>query len=726
MTETGKKKFTENRVTPLLMSITPLLRARCRMLKCLLTSVQFRYNMSTIFVSQFNPILGQNEWVLQDENYDYYQEIARSSYADMLHDTERNQKYFKALQKVIHQRRSMNEPVNVLDIGTGTGLLSMMAAKCGADSITACEAFTPMAECAKNVIKRNGFADKIRLIPKRSTELTVGKGKDMPQKANILVTEVFDTELIGEGALGTYFHALQNLLEPNCSVVPHSAKVYIQMAECPLGRNWNQIQAIPIDNTKCVSVPPEMQNCSGALYLHDVQLNQLCQSEFQLLTDPVTVFHFDFSDKDKLISGENFKEGQCFTRKSLSQVTASHPGTIDTLFMWWDLNMDKEGDILLSCAPYWAHPEKREVQWRDHWMQAIYYPTRYLSIDAGEEVCLTSCHDEYSWWFDVFSNKLPVTSPSYVVPVCSCGVHSSYGRHRLGMLNDSIRNKVYTKELKKVINEDTVCLSIGDGGLVSLIAAKLGAKKVFAIETNKHNHQILENFMRSNKIEDSITLLDKIPTKQEFDLMGVDIAIGEPSFNSCLLPWHNLHFWYIVSKLSTTLSCYPCTMNIYAMGIQFKDLAKIRSAIKICEGFCLEDFDSLIEDSSNKVDRNVEAESLWEYPGHSLSEPLKIASFDLSSVLEENKLSYDHTLIFCRNGICNGIAFWVEYQYGDSTISTGIRRGENQIPDSFVSWDKHTRQGVHLLQHPVDVTHNSELSLSMVFHPKSGQISLEF
>lgn len=33
----------------------------------------------------------------------------------------------------------MGEEANVLDIGTGTGLLSMMAAKCGADTITACE-----------------------------------------------------------------------------------------------------------------------------------------------------------------------------------------------------------------------------------------------------------------------------------------------------------------------------------------------------------------------------------------------------------------------------------------------------------------------------------------------------------------------------------------------------------------------------------------------------------
>ena len=34
----------------------------------------------------------------------------------------------------------------------------------------------------------------------------------MPQRANILVAEVFDTELIGEGALGTFHHALAHLL----------------------------------------------------------------------------------------------------------------------------------------------------------------------------------------------------------------------------------------------------------------------------------------------------------------------------------------------------------------------------------------------------------------------------------------------------------------------------------------------------------------------------------
>ena len=41
--------------------------------------------------------------------------------------------------------------MDVLDIGTGTGLLSMMAASLGADTVVACEEFRPMAECAAKV-----------------------------------------------------------------------------------------------------------------------------------------------------------------------------------------------------------------------------------------------------------------------------------------------------------------------------------------------------------------------------------------------------------------------------------------------------------------------------------------------------------------------------------------------------------------------------------------------
>lgn len=102
---------------------------------------------------------------------------------------------------------------HVLDIGTGTGLLSMLAVKYGADSVVACEAFQPMANCAINIIDQNHFSEKIKVVKKHSTALTVGKDGDLPHKFNILVSEVFDTELIGEGAIRTFNHAHENLLE---------------------------------------------------------------------------------------------------------------------------------------------------------------------------------------------------------------------------------------------------------------------------------------------------------------------------------------------------------------------------------------------------------------------------------------------------------------------------------------------------------------------------------
>lgn len=50
-----------------------------------------------------------------------------------------NEKYYLALKAAIEKMHKKGKLANVLDIGTGTGLLSMMAAKCGADSIVACE-----------------------------------------------------------------------------------------------------------------------------------------------------------------------------------------------------------------------------------------------------------------------------------------------------------------------------------------------------------------------------------------------------------------------------------------------------------------------------------------------------------------------------------------------------------------------------------------------------------
>jgi protein arginine N-methyltransferase 7 len=128
----------------------------------------------------------------------------------------------------MQKAREMGVEPHVLDIGTGTGLLSLMAAKCGVKKITACEALKPMAKVAKDIVHKNGYQDVITVLPKRSTEMTVGVDGDMKDRANILVTEMFDTELIGEAALSTFLHAHQQLLQKGSIVVPQTAMVLVQ------------------------------------------------------------------------------------------------------------------------------------------------------------------------------------------------------------------------------------------------------------------------------------------------------------------------------------------------------------------------------------------------------------------------------------------------------------------------------------------------------------------
>lgn len=195
----------------------------------------------------------------KDELFDYYQEVARSAFADMLHDTERNHKYSLALREAIQKTKASGRKANVLDIGTGTGLLAMLAAQHGADSVVTLEAFSPVSHIARKIIEKNGFGERIKIVNKHSTEVSVGKGKDMEQKANILVAEVLDTELIGEGAIKTYNHAHQQLMEENCICVPDSALIFIQVVDCATSISWNTLMQIPLPNGRVIECPENVR-----------------------------------------------------------------------------------------------------------------------------------------------------------------------------------------------------------------------------------------------------------------------------------------------------------------------------------------------------------------------------------------------------------------------------------------------------------------------------------
>lgn len=98
--------------------------------------------------------------------------VAASSYLDMLTDGRRNLAYRLALEAVVQPEHT------VLDIGTGTGLLAMLAAgsvaaarnvDCGnaaeytGTPVQACELFPPMANLARAIIKDNGLDNMVKV-----------------------------------------------------------------------------------------------------------------------------------------------------------------------------------------------------------------------------------------------------------------------------------------------------------------------------------------------------------------------------------------------------------------------------------------------------------------------------------------------------------------------------------------------------------------------------------
>lgn len=85
----------------------------------------------------------------------------------MLNDKRRNNAFENAIWKRIAQGYD-----SVLDIGTGTGLLSLYARNAGAKKIYACECSMAMIEIAEKVFETND-AKSIILLPKLSTDITI-------------------------------------------------------------------------------------------------------------------------------------------------------------------------------------------------------------------------------------------------------------------------------------------------------------------------------------------------------------------------------------------------------------------------------------------------------------------------------------------------------------------------------------------------------------------------
>jgi type II protein arginine methyltransferase len=281
---------------------------------------------------------------------------------EMLNDEQRNDAFERALAKVI------TADSRVLDIGSGTGLLAMMAARAGAGSTVSCEMVAPLAELAREVVARNGFAGRVSIMGRKSTEISVGDG--MPERANLLVTETVDCGLLGEGIVPSITHAKANLLTADARIIPRAASVYAILVESRRLRGLN-----------CVS---RSAGFDVGLIEQYKTLNyfpvRLAAFEYEALTEPFEVFTFDF------------ERGQILPARRRIPVPVTRDGAGHAFVFWFDMRLDEE--ISISNEPGST----------THWEQAIQCLEEEVAVRAGDVLQIGVEHDCCSIVFEQPAN----------------------------------------------------------------------------------------------------------------------------------------------------------------------------------------------------------------------------------------------------------------------------------------------------------------------------------
>lgn len=278
----------------------------------------------------------------------------------MINDDERNDAYQAALE------RNVKAGDLVLEIGTGSGLVAMMAARAGAAKVVTCEVLPEIAAIAKEVIARNGYDDRIDVIVKKSTQLRVGE--ELPDKADVFVSELINVGLLAPNMISVIRHARENLVKPEARIIPQGAHVYGTLLQC------DQLARInPVRNVAGFDMSP-MDRVRSPGY---AQID-LAADPHQRLSEDFDAFTFDFRTDLPEVA-----------RHTL-EVMATAPGTCHGIAFWFDLDMD--GHVV-----YRSSSRART----NHWKQAMHFFPQPLQVRPGQKLKLVAGYDATRIFFDL-------------------------------------------------------------------------------------------------------------------------------------------------------------------------------------------------------------------------------------------------------------------------------------------------------------------------------------
>jgi type II protein arginine methyltransferase len=157
-------------------------------------------------------------WLLTQSLFD---SVLPSYHSRMLSDDKRNNAYATAIAD------SINSDHTVLEVGTGTGILALFAARAGAKHVYTIERSPLLAEIARQNIRLGGYSDRITVINKDFEDIEIGV--DIPERCNCFLHEVLGNKLIDEHVFPLTKLAQEKYLLPARLHVPNSCRLQLAL-----------------------------------------------------------------------------------------------------------------------------------------------------------------------------------------------------------------------------------------------------------------------------------------------------------------------------------------------------------------------------------------------------------------------------------------------------------------------------------------------------------------
>lgn len=270
---------------------------------------------------------------------------------DIIDDSIRLQSYAEAL------KRFVKPDMIVFEIGTGTGILSMLAVQAGARHVYTCEIQPDVAETARQIIKKNGYQDHITVINKNA--LNVKVGQDIPERADLFVAEIVDDTLLGERVLPLTEFARHQILKSQAILLPHTVSARgCLINKQGLRQNYRAKTVMGFDLSPFNRfTPTELSLGRGG-------------AEVESLSDDIELVRFDLKYDAPKEATSRFK------------VLANHDGNAEALMRWLHLDFG-EGLVFENRLPQ-----------KSCWWPHIHIFPKEIPVKQGSEISFELYHNQ--------------------------------------------------------------------------------------------------------------------------------------------------------------------------------------------------------------------------------------------------------------------------------------------------------------------------------------------